>query len=131
MTASTLLDNLTEQGAARPRPPRLGTRRAIAIGAIEVAESQRSSDTFMRARWKDRVRSSATPYLLIADDPAHPGRVRVLGPDARRPIQSVSAELLLDALQEVAQLPALHAVRRVAEDFLSAVSWSSATGKQA
>ena len=119
MTASTLLNNLTDVGAARPRPPRPGTTRAVAIGAIEVAESQRSSDTFMRARWKDRARGSATPYLLIADDPAHPGRVRVLGPsDAKRPIQSVSADLLLDSLLEVAKLSALDAVRRIAEDLI-------------
>ncbi len=71
----------------------------------------------MRARWKERVRGAATPYLLIADDPAHPGRVRVLGPaHGNRPIQSVSSELLLDALQEVAKLPAFDAVRRIADD---------------
>ena len=117
MTASTLLDNLTEQGAARPLPPRPGATRAIAVGAIEVAEAQRASERFMRARWKERVRGSATPYLLIADDPEHPGRVRVLGPaHGNRPIQSVSAELLLDALQEVAKLPAFDAVRRIADD---------------
>ena len=117
MTASSLLDHLTEHSAARPLPPRSGTTRAIAIGDIEIAESQRSSDTFMRARWKERVRGSATPYLLIADDPAHPGRVRVLGPaHGNRPIQSVSAELLLDALKEAAKLPAFDAVRRIADD---------------
>ena len=117
MTASTLLDNLAEQGATRSVPPRLGTTRAIAVGAIEVAESQRSSDTFMRARWKDRVRGSATPYLLVADDPDHSGRVRVLGPShGNRPIQSVSAELLSDALQEVAKLSTFDAVRGIADD---------------
>ena len=117
MTASSLLSHLTEQAAARPLPPRPGTTRAISIGDIEIAESQRSSDTFMRARWKERVRGSATPYLLIADDPAHPGRVRVLGPaHGNRPIQSVSAELLLDALKEAAKLPAFDAVRRIADD---------------
>ena len=117
MTTSALLDQLTEQAAVRPLPPRPGTTRAIAIGEVEIAESQRSSDTFMRARWKERVRGSATPYLVIADDPAHPGRVRVLGPShGNRPIQSVSAELLSDALQEVAKLPAFDAVRRIADD---------------
>ena len=117
MTASTLFDHFTEQAAARPLPPRPGTTRAIAVGAIEVAEAQRATERFMRARWKQRVRGSGTPYLLIADDPEHPGRVRVLGPaHGNRPIQSVSAELLLDALQEVAKLPAFDAVRRIADD---------------
>ena len=117
MTASTLFDHLTEQAAARPLPPRPGTTRAITVGAIQVAESQRASERSMRARWKERVRGSATPYLLIADDPEHPGRVRVLGPaHGNRPIQSVSAELLLDALQEVVRLPAFDAIRRIADD---------------
>lgn len=41
----------------------------------------------------------------------------VLGPaHGNRPIQSVSAELLLDALQEVRKLPAFDAVRRIADD---------------
>ena len=117
MTASALLDHLTERGTARPLSPRPGTTRAVAVGAIELAESQRSSDTFMRARWKERVRRAATPYLLIADDPQHPSRVRVLGPaHGNRPIQSVNAELLLDSLPEISKLPAFDAIRRLADD---------------
>ena len=117
MTASALLDHLTERGTARPLPPRPGTTRAVAIGPIEVAESQRPSDTFMRARWKERVRGSAIPYLLIADDPQHPGRIRVLGPShGNRPIQSVNAELLADSLQQLTELPAFDAIRRIADD---------------
>ena len=117
MTASTLLDHLTERSAARPLPARPGSTHAVAIGAIEVAESQRSSDTFMRARWKERVRGSATPYLLIANDPQRRNRIRVLGPShGNRPIQSVSAELLSDSLQRAAKLPAFDAIRRIADD---------------
>ena len=71
----------------------------------------------MRARWKERVRGSAIPYLLIADDPQHTGRVRVLGPShGNRPIQSVSAELLADSLQQLTELPAFDAIRRIADD---------------
>ena len=117
MTASSFFEHLTEHGTARSLPSRSGTTRAVAIGSIEVAESSRASEPFMRARWKERVRGSATPYLLIADDPGHHGRVRVLGPaHGNRPIQSVRADLLLDALHEVAKLPAFDAVRRIADD---------------
>ncbi len=71
----------------------------------------------MRARWKERVRGSAVPYLLIADDPQHTNRIRVLGPShGKRPIQSVSAELLPDSLHQVAKLPAFDAIRRIADD---------------
>ena len=71
----------------------------------------------MRARWKQRVGGTAARYLLIADDPQHANRVRVLGPsDGRRPILSVSGELLADSLQTVARLPEFDAVRRLADD---------------
>ena len=71
----------------------------------------------MRARWKERVSGSAVSYLLIADDPQHTNRIRVLGPShGKRPIQSVSAELLPDALHQVANLPAFDAIRRIADD---------------
>ena len=89
----------------------------MALGPIEVAESERASDTFMRARWKERVRGGATPYLLIAADPQQPGRIRVLGPtSANRPIPSVNPRLLADSLQDVADLPAFDAVRRLSDD---------------
>ncbi|MCY3808178.1 MAG: hypothetical protein OXG58_01875 [Gemmatimonadetes bacterium] len=63
------------------------------------------------------MRGSAIPYLLIADDPQHTGRIRVLGPPhGNRPIQSVSAELLADSLQQLTELPAFDAIRRIADD---------------
>ena len=89
----------------------------MAIGPIEIARAERPNDTFMRARWKERVGGTATPYLVIADDPQHPGRVRVLGPTAgNRPIQSVNAELLADSLETAAPLEPFDAVRRLADD---------------
>ena len=117
MNASDLLDHLAELGVARRRASAPGTARAQVVGSIEVAEAERSSDTFLRARWWERVGSAATPYLLIADDPRHANRVRALGPtDGRRPIQSVKTELLAHSLRQAARLPALEAVRRVADD---------------
>ena len=117
MTASELLQQLAQLGLARPRPPRRGIVQAVVIGPIEVAVGKRPSDTFMRARWKERVGGTATPYLVIADEPQLPGRVRVLGPTAgNRPIHSVNAELLADSLKTAATLPPFDAVRRIADD---------------
>ena len=119
MTASELLDHIAGIGLGRPGPSHPGTVGAVVLGAIEIAESERPSDTFLRARWKDRVGGAATPYLLIADDPHRPGRCRVLGPTAaNRPILSVNTELLADSLQQVAGLPAFDAVRRLADDLI-------------
>ena len=117
MTASALLDHLATQGLGRPRASRPGTTRALAIGPIEIAAARRSSDTFMRARWRERVAGTAIPYLVIADDPQDRSRVRVLGPTlANRPIVSVSSELLADSLERVAQLSAFDAVRRLGDE---------------
>ena len=117
MNASELLQHLAQVGLARARSARPGIVQAMAIGSIEVAVAERPSDTFMRARWKESVGGTATPYLVIADDPQHPGRVRVLGPTlGNRPIQSVNSELLSDSLQHVAASPPFDAVRRLADD---------------
>ena len=117
VNAPELIEHLTQAGLARPRSASSGTVRTVALGPIEVAESERPSDTFMRARWKEGVGGGATPYLLVADDPQRPGRIRVLGPTAgNRPILSVEPQLLADSLQQVANLPAFDAVRRLADD---------------
>ena len=84
-----------------------------------MAVGERNSDTFMRARWKERVGGTSTAYLVIADDPQTPGRVRVLGPSrGDRPIQSVDPQLLADCLEQVAASDELSAVRRVADDLM-------------
>ena len=117
MTASDLLDHLSAQGFGVPRASRPGTTRALAIGPIEIAEAARSSDTFMRARWRERAAGTAIPYLLIVDDPQGRGRVRVLGPTlGNRPIVSVSSNLLADSLQQVRELSAFDAVRRLGDE---------------
>ena len=119
MNAPELLQHLTDLGLARPRPSRSGIVQAVAIGPIELAVGERNSDTFMRARWNERVRGTSTAYLVIADDPQSPGRVRVLGPSrGDRPIQSVDPQLLADSLSQVAATDELTAVRRVADDLM-------------
>ncbi len=118
MNASDLvIDHLSTQGLARPRPARSGIGRVVAVGPIEIAQAERASDTFMRARWKEGAGGAAKPYMVIADDREDPGRVRVLGPTAaNRPVTSVDLELLADCLQQVANLPVFDSVRRLADD---------------
>ena len=117
MTASDLLDHVIAQGLSVPRAARPGITRILAIGPIEVAEAERSSDTFMRARWRERVAGTAIPYLVIADDPSSRDRLRVLGPTlGNRPIVSVSPELLADSFQQVARLSAFDAVRGLGDE---------------
>ena len=117
MNADTLLDRLLESGAARPVTAGPGTSRAVAVDNVEIAVGDRSTDTFMRARWRERVGNTPRSYLLLADDPEGAGRVRVLGPSsAKAAIRSVDAALLVDSIRETASLPALDAVRRLADD---------------
>ncbi len=117
MNASQLLDQLLERGTARPVPPRAGAARAAAVNGIEVAQAARSADGYLRARWRERVGNTGRPYLLVADDPPCPGRVRVLGPtSARGPVRPVDAKLLAEAVERAAGRPGLLAVRGLAED---------------
>ena len=115
MTATELLNRLLERGVGRPVGAGPGVIRACVAGSIEIAVAERDSDTFMRARWRQRVGTSGRPYLLLADE--RPGRVRVLGPSSpEAPIRSVDFGLLADAIAAIVALPALDAVRRLAED---------------
>ena len=117
MNASDLLDDLIIQGLARPRASRTGMLRVASVGPIEIGVAKRASPTFMRARWKEGAGGTATPYIVIADDPEDRGRVRVLGPShGNRPVASVDPDLLTNSLQQVASLPVLDAVRRLADD---------------
>ena len=70
MTALQLLDHIAALGVARARPAPPGTDRALAVGPIEVARAERASDTFMRARWRERIGTGGGAYLLIADEGA-------------------------------------------------------------
>ena len=117
VNASKLIEHIIQLGLGRSRSAHPGIVRSIAIGLIEVAVAQQPGSTFMRARWRERVRDSATPYVLIADDPQRPGRILVLGPtQGTRSVQSVNAELLASSLQQAASLPTFDAVRRLADD---------------
>lgn len=117
MNSSELIEHINQLGLGRPLAVRPGIVKSVAVGPIELAVARKPSDAFMRARWRERVGSSVTAYLLIADNPQRPGQVLVLGPiQSARPIQAVRAELLADSLKRMASLSPLEAVRRLADD---------------
>lgn len=117
MTASEVFEYLMELGVARVRRTRQNTRWIIAVGSIEVAEARRPDERLMRSGWKRRVRRSGISHLLIADDPERENRIWVLGPRlGSGAMRSVGGELLAEALQEIATLPALEAVRQLDDD---------------
>ncbi len=117
MNAPALFDHLANTGRSRPRPAGDGIVRAAAVGAVEILFAARSSDTFMRARWKERAKEVGPAVLVVADDSAHTGRLRAVGPSlADGPIRSVPGELLADSLERIVTLPSLDAVRRLADD---------------
>lgn len=117
MNARDLLDRLIEDGmpTARPGP---GVTRAVIVGPVEVAAATQAGDGFLRARWKERVRNSPQPYVLLADEPETPGKLRVLGPsDPDGTFQVVDARLLREALEgAVKESHPLDTVRGLSEE---------------
>ena len=115
----SLLDRLAGKGLPKPGAPGPGVRRALVVGPVEVAASTGADESYLRARWRERVGNAPQPYLLLADDPeGPPGRVRVLGPS--RPdaaVQVVDGGLLERALERTATEPkALTAVRGLSDE---------------
>lgn len=66
MTDDDLLHHIATLGIARPRPTPPGTDHALAVGPIKVARAERASDTFMRARWRERVRTGGGACYMHA-----------------------------------------------------------------
>ena len=114
MIAGELFDSLLARGVAREAEPRAGALRSVVVGGVELAIAGQPSERNMRARWRERVGSTGTPYLLIADRSERQGSVVVLGlSSADAPIRVVSAEGLAGVLESAAQLDPLEAARFV------------------
>lgn len=117
MNARDLLDRLIDNGmmAARPGP---GVTRSAMAGPVEVAAARRADERFLRARWRERVGNSPQPYLLLADEPETPGKLRVLGPNrADGAVHVVEAQLLQEALKRAAgERHPLDAVRGLSDE---------------
>ena len=118
MTSADLIRSLVREGVARPLAAgSADTLPAARVGGIEVAAAQLPRKPSMRAEWRRREGGAATPLLLIADDPATPGRVLALGPTTHKgPVRSVGGAHLANSLKQLAGLSPLHAVRRLTAD---------------
>ncbi|MEX1124266.1 MAG: hypothetical protein WEE53_01250, partial [Acidimicrobiia bacterium] len=73
------------------------------VGGIEVALSESPQERHLRARWRERVGSTGTPYLLIADQQGHEGAVVALGLNsADGPLRLLNTEDLSDVIERAA-----------------------------
>ena len=115
MNAGELFDSLITHGFARQAQARAGALRSIVVGGVELAIVGQAHERNLRARWRERVGSTGTPYLLIVDRPDVEGSVAVLGlSNADAPIRLVGAEALAGVMESAAQLDPLEAARFVA-----------------
>jgi hypothetical protein len=86
------------------------------VNGIEVAHAASAAERSLRAAWRRRTGGGPTPLLLLADHPATDGAVVALGPVTNDgPLRVVSADALSDVLRRASSLPALQAVRDLAE----------------
>ncbi|WP_420621646.1 Eco57I restriction-modification methylase domain-containing protein [Candidatus Poriferisodalis sp.] len=117
MNADELLSRLVARRVAQEVPPGPGASRTVRFGHLEVATASKAGETFMRARWRERVGSSELGYLLVFDDSKTDGSVLVLGPRAAtEPLRSMDCEGLASAIERAAAMPSLEASRHIATE---------------
>jgi hypothetical protein len=93
-----------------------GIEDGALVNGIEVACAVGTAERSLRAAWRRRTGGGPTPLLLVADDPDADGVVVALGPVTYEgPVRLVSAGALADVLRRASTLPALQAVRDLAE----------------
>ena len=117
VNADELLSRLVARSVAQEVPPGPGARRTVRFGHLEVATASKAGETFMRARWRERVGNSELGYLLVSDDLSTDGGVLVLGPGAAtEPLRSMDCEGLASAIERAATMPSLEASRHIATE---------------
>ncbi len=115
VNAGELLAALAGIPGARRAPAKAPFTAAAVVAGIEVAAVSVDEERALRRAWRERHGGGAVPLLVVADEPARRGSLRVLGPlDGTASLRSVPAEPLRDAIARVASLPRLEAVREVA-----------------
>jgi hypothetical protein len=93
-----------------------GIEDSALVNGIEVACATSATERPLRTAWRRRTSGGPTPLLLVADDAETDGVVVVLGPVSHDgPVRLVSAGALADVLRRASTLPALQAVRDLAE----------------
>jgi hypothetical protein len=117
VNARELIDLLAALPGVRPITTSTeGIEGGALVNGIEVARAAAPAERSMRAAWRRRTSGGPTPLLLVADDPETDGVVVALGPVTHDgPVRLVSADALADVLRRASTLPALQAVRDLAE----------------
>ncbi len=117
MNARELIDSLAAlPGVRAVATETQGIEASAIVNGIEVAHAAGPAERSLRAAWRRRTGGGATPLLLVADDPETDGVVVALGPVTHDgPVRLVSADALADVLRRASTLPALQAVRDLAE----------------
>ena len=117
VNADELLSRLVARNVAQEVAPGPGASRTVRFGHLEVARASKAGETFMRARWRERVGNSELGYLLVIDDSKNDGSVLVLGPRApTEPLRSMDCEGLAFAIERAAAMPSLDASRHIATE---------------
>lgn len=117
VNADELLSRLVARRVAQEVPPGPGASRTVRFGHLEVATASKAGETFMRARWRERVGNTELGYLLVSDDSKIDGSVLVLGPrEATEPLRSMDCEGLASAIERAAVMPSLEASRHIATE---------------
>jgi len=112
--AGELLDSLVVNGLARSTQAQGGESQSVVVAGVEVGVTDQPREGHLRARWRQRVGSTGTPYLLVADQPGENGSILTLGlssPDG--PIRLLSVEALSEVIERAAQLDSLDAIRYI------------------
>ncbi len=117
MNAGELLDGL----AAFPNTQDAGADgngilASRLVNGVEYARSVAVDEARLRSSYKTRHGGGATPLVLLADDPAQSGYVRVLGPQRDGPLRRVRAVALLGVAEKTLSVRRLQAVRLLAEE---------------
>lgn len=118
VNASELLDAVSALPSVRVVPTNgHALTRSVIVGGVEVGQAQSADERALRRAWRERTEGGPVPLLLLADDPAHGGTLRTLGPlGGGDPIRSVRAQDLLEVLERVSSASRLRAVRELAEE---------------
>ncbi len=116
MNANELFDGLAGLPGSRDAGATNGISASRLVNGVEYAHAAGVDERRLRAAWKRRRGGGAVPLLLIGDDPADEGRLRVLGPQPEGPVRKIRAESLFDLISRTAGMGKLEAVRQVAQE---------------
>jgi hypothetical protein len=116
VNATELFDGLAALPGSRDAGATNGISASRLVNGVEYAQAAGVDERRMRAAWKRRRGGGAVPLLLIGDDPADEGRLRVLGPQPEGPVRKIRTDSLFDLISRTAGMGKLEAVRQVAQE---------------